>query len=158
MPRITVSVPDYSKLVEDCAEEVGATVVDIRSEQAWNEESGQIMLTMLNGYSPEDGAFANVKTKKVYVALPITTERGYAIAMHELGHIAKTPVGADPTVESESIATQWALEHFGIKIGREGAEILQMSVDSYLADPELGKPGPVTKHVQKELHNLLQQA
>lgn len=148
---------NYSKLLATCAEELHAVVVDIMSQQALDEEPLQMFHNIVlrdYGDDPEEWAFSNSRTKHIYVKLPIRTQRGYVIAMHELGHIATTPVYTAPSVETEATASLWALGHLGYKPTAKGLAVLENALQGYINDGGYGKPGPETKRFLSSLHAL----
>lgn len=145
---------DYRSSLDKHAAALGATIVDIQSQQAMKEEPGQILQGVLSGYSPRDCAFSNTRTRKLYIQLPVESDCDYVIAMHELGHIATTPLDTPVNVESEALASQWALDNSDFPVTRQAAGLMQEALESYEEYADCGKPGPVAKRLTNELHAL----
>src|SRR5262245_4961200 len=82
--------------------------------------------------APED-AFAAI-TRRVVVVAPVTEETGYAVALHEIGHLV-SPLGAlggnhGLNLAAEHAAWEWA-QHHALDWSPAMQQVMEWSLSTY---------------------------
>lgn len=153
---------NYSAIVESHAKDLNAKIVSIESFEAF-ANSPQLAMRILDAVDEEQCAWSDVTEHKLFVKLPIKSELGCFIAMHELGHIATTDPNSPPgDIEAEAQATQWALDHIGFQISPKTAAETLDALNGYQNPGIMNKdpqtPGPFTFRVNQELEPIAKRA
>lgn len=157
---------DYSAIVETLCKQNNAKIVDLLSLDALVPylivkcgftSPQDAIVAMMAGDVPkpeEQDAFSDSDKRELYVRLPIKTELGCVIALHELGHIVHEDKGDTKTVEAEARATQYALDHCGFKPNKRTAKVMLDALGSYEGDKDVIQGGPTVNRLHSELNAL----
>lgn len=138
--------PDYGRIVKDAARKLHATIYSLHADDM--ARAGVPPWYWISDEAAEDprASFSLVDSRQLFTCLPVRTELGCLIAMHELGHIATTPPDSPPNmVDDEARATQWAIDHLPFTISPDSAREAITALDHYAS-----ATGPATEEAAKK--------